>query len=296
MATRRTLVTSVCAAVLAGCALSFAAPAASASSVELKITESWSGTLPQRVEPGQTVTLLTSFGQSTYNKPVQISGLSFELWTKGTVVDHEVQVQFMNPVTHAWVTMGPDGSQNWTYEFDTFLTEEPGKTYSSGVRFTIADSAPAGTWSLMLPTVGGVTTQDELPYGAISFPYGPTRTFTFKSSTSRPPTTTHSTAPSSVHPTHAAAKPSPSPRHIATSAAPATPATPTPAPSSRSAIAPAPSPSVAVASATRIDTTLAADDEPPSTASPGLAAGAAGAVVVALLGLGLWRRLRRRGV
>ena len=294
MATKRTLVTSVCAAALAGCALSVAAPAASASSAELKITESWSGTLPQRVEPGQTVTLLTTFGQSTYNKPVQISGLNLDIWDKG-IVDRWVQVQFMNPVTHAWVTVGPNGAHSWTYEFDTFLTEEPGKTYSSGIRFTIAESAPAGTWNITYPTVWGVTTQDSLPYGSITFPTGPTRTFAFKSSTARPPTTTHSTAPSSVHPTHAAAKPSPSPRHTATSAAPATP---TPAASSEGAIAAAPSqsPSVAVPSAARIGTTLAADDEPSSTGAPGLAAGAAGAVVVALLGMGLWRRLRRRGV
>ncbi|MBR7831865.1 hypothetical protein KDL01_01250 [Actinospica durhamensis] len=293
MAAKRTLITGVCAAVLAGCALTCAAPAASAASVELKITESWSGSLPQRVEPGQTVTLLTSFGQNTYHQPIQISGLSFGLSAQGSTIDHEVQVQFMNPVTHAWVTESPDNGQSWSYEFDTFLTEEPGKTYTSGVRFTIEDKAPAGTWTVDYPTVWGVTTQTALPYGAISFPTGPTRTFTFKSSTATAPVPVHSTAPASVRTTHAASKPSPSPspRKAATSAAPTTPSA-----TETATTAAAPSPSAAAPSATPISADLAADGKPSSTASPALAAGAAAAVVALLLGLGLWRRVRRRGV
>ncbi len=295
MAATRTLVTSVFAAVLAGFTLSCAAPAASAASVELKITEGWSGSLPQRVEPGQTVTLLTSFGQNTYNQPIQISGLSFDLRATGSSVEHEVQVQFMNPVTHAWVTVGPDNGQTWSYEFDTFLTEEPGKTYDSGVRFTIGDKAPAGTWTVEYPTVWGVTTQTALPYGAISFPTGPTRTFAFKSSTAAAPVATHSTAPAAVHTTYAAPKPSPSPspRHTATSAAPAPT---TPSATETTATTAAPIPSSASPSATQISADLAADGKPSSTASPALAAGAAATVVVLMLGLGLWRRLRRRGV
>lgn len=290
MATKRALIASAFAAVLATCALAAAAPTASASGTELKITESWSGTLPSRVEPGQTVTLLTSFGQKTYDQPIQISGLSFDLGARGSTTG-EVKVQFMNPVTHAWVTMGPDNAQTWSYEFDTFLTEEPGKTYSSGVRFTISDKAPAGTWTVEYPTVWGVTTQDSLPAGAITFPSGPTRTFTFKSSTSGTTTTTHSAAPSQVRTTHTAVKSSPSPHQAAASATPAAPAMPSPTPTTASAAVPIPS--AASPSATPIAADLAADTKP-STASPALAAGAAAAVVAMLLGLGLWRRLRRR--
>lgn len=293
----RKILVAVTTAAISGISLSAAATTASAASVT--VSQSWSGSVPANVQPGQSVTLSLKLTQTTDDATAQIAGIAFDVWagSGGPDVTGHVQVQVLDPATGAWVTVKADPqSLTWTYWLDPNVTLRPHVSYSSGVRFTIDSHAPAGLWHVGYPSINGIASQADIPPGSASYTDAPERSFEFNAG--QAPAATHSTAAASTRSTHAASangansSPSAKPTHSAA-----------PSAAGAQAVSPAPSLSAAGASsaapaASAVTTTFAVvshGSKPDSTktgiytvGTAFLAAALAGATVFG------FRRRRRR--